>query len=99
MPHPLSHPIHVEVPSDLDPAKLPRIGTSELCAQIHTPHYGPISPRTIRERWGLTWHIVNGRAVTDVTVFMAEAQRRFDTARTVVGAPRTRVEHQPAEAA
>lgn len=85
MPRPLSHPITIEIPHDLDPAKMPRIGTAELCAQIHTAHFGPISPRTIRERWGLTWRIINGRAVTDVIVFVTEAQRRFDDAPAVIG--------------
>ena len=99
MARPLSNPIPIALPIDLDPAKLPAVGTAELCAQLHTPHFGPVSPRTIREQWGLTWRISNGRAVTDIAVFVAEARRRFDTARTVVGAPRTRVEQQPAEAA
>jgi hypothetical protein len=47
-----------------------------------------VSPRTIRERWDLEWRIVNGRAVTHMPTFLAEAQRRFEASRVVVGSRR-----------
>jgi hypothetical protein len=85
MPRPISNPVPIPIPADLDPGKMPRVATAEYCAQVHTPHYGPISPRTIRERWGLPWKVVNGRSVTDVRGFLVEAARRFDAAPVVIG--------------
>jgi hypothetical protein len=96
MPRPLSKPIPIPLPSDLDPSKLPHTGTAELCAEIHLRHYGPISRRTIRERWGLPWRIVNGRGVTEIPVFLAEARRRFDAAPVVVGGQGEAARYQPA---
>jgi hypothetical protein len=87
MPRPLSHPVRLEIPRDLDDlTALPQYGTADLCAEIHTQFFGPISPRTIRERWGLDWRVINGRAVTDIPIFVAEAQCRFDAAPIVTGA-------------
>jgi hypothetical protein len=96
VPRPLANPTPISLPPDLAPEKLPPVGTAELCAQLHTPHFGPISPRTIRETWGLTWRIVNDRSVTDVPAFVAEARRRFDAAPVVIGARRVRTEKQQA---
>jgi hypothetical protein len=101
MPRPLSRPMQIDFPPRLDADKLPQHGTAELCAQIHTHYLGPISPRVIRERWSsLGWRTVNGRSVTDIRAFIAEAQRRFDAAPVVLGgARRPPAEQQPAKAA
>jgi hypothetical protein len=74
--------------ADLVDDKLPIYGLAELCAQVATHRFGPVSPRAIRELWGLEWRIINGRAVTHIPTFLAEAQRRFDVSRVVIGSRR-----------
>lgn len=66
-------------PSEPDAAAFPRFGDRPLLAAIHERYFGPLSPRTL-ERWPLKWRIVNGHAVTSIPEFLAEAQRRFDSA-------------------
>ncbi len=80
----------------LDPDRLPRVGTANLLAQIATYYFGPTSGRTIRETWPLDWRLVNGRYVSDIPPFLAEAQRRFDAAPVIRGGRRTAAEQQAA---
>jgi hypothetical protein len=73
---------------DLKHDNLPIYGTAELCAQLEHQQHGPISPRTIREAWGLEWRVINGRAVTHIPTFLAVAQSRFDASRVVASTGR-----------
>jgi hypothetical protein len=80
MPRPMSYPPQLILGPELDPDQLPRNATPDQLADIHRKYFAPISPRSIRELWGLEWRLVNGRLVSGVTPFLAEAQRRYDTA-------------------
>jgi hypothetical protein len=88
MPRPTSSPEPLVLPPEPDPAKFPNYGDRRLLARIHHQYYGPLSPRTL-EAWPLEWRIVNGRAVTAVRAFLAEAQRRFDAAPVIRGGRRS----------
>ena len=85
MPRPQSNPPALHLAPALDLDQLPTYATRETLAQIGTRYYFPISPRTIRERWPLIWYEANGRLVARVADFVAEAQKRLDDARVVVG--------------
>jgi hypothetical protein len=77
----MTHPLPIPPLADLSNDRLPIFGDAFLCAQVASHRHGAVSPRTIRERWNLEWRIVNGRAVTHMPTFLAEAQRRFDESR------------------
>jgi hypothetical protein len=87
MPRPSSKMPPLSLPQELDATKLPRRASRQQMSEIHTFYFGPLSARTLAD-WPLQWHIVNGRAVGDVHDFLAEAQRRFDGARVVMGGRR-----------
>jgi hypothetical protein len=73
------------LPPEPDPDKMPiRYGDRQQLSQIHTKYWGKLSPRTL-EKWPLDWRIVGGRAVSPVSEFIAEAQRRFDAAPVIRG--------------
>jgi hypothetical protein len=86
MPRPLACPPKLVLPPALDLDSLPQQITAPTAAEIHTHYYGPMSPRTPRERWPeLEWRLVNGRYVTSTRGFIAASQRRFDAAPVVRG--------------
>ena len=87
MPRPSTKEEPLDLPENIEAAKLPCRASRQQLARIHSHFFGPISARTL-ENWPLVWHIVNGRAVGDVPAFLAEAQRRFDAAPVVVGSTR-----------
>jgi hypothetical protein len=87
MPHPMVRPEPLVLPPEPDPEKLPRYADRQTLARIHTFYFGPESPRTL-EAWPLMWRRVNGRAVSEVRAFLAEAQRRFDAAPVLMGGRR-----------
>ncbi len=73
------------LPAEPDPDKMPvRNADRRQLREIHERYYGPISERTF-ERWPLQWRIVNGRAVSGVREFLAEAERRFNEALVIRG--------------
>ncbi len=72
------------LPPNPDPDRLPLYGDRRQLAQIHTQYFGPISNRTL-EDWPLEWRRVNGRAVSEMRAFLAEAKRRFDAAPVIRG--------------
>ena len=84
----MSYPPLLILGPELDPDQLPRNGTPDQLADIHRKYFGPISPVSIRERWGLPWRLVNGRLVSEVRPFLAEAQRRYDAAPVVMSGRR-----------
>ena len=94
MPRPMSNPEQLNLPPEPDPAKLPRYGDRRFLARLHCHYYGHQSPRTL-EAWPLPWRIVNGRAVTEVRAFLAEAQRRFDAAPVIMGGRRNPTRKAP----
>jgi hypothetical protein len=80
MPRRLRNQGPLVLPPEPDAEALPRFITDRQCEQAHCRWYGPAGARTIREKWGLDWLIVNARAVASSRQFLAEAQRRFDAA-------------------
>jgi len=64
--------------------ELPRYSTRAQFAEIHARLYTPISPRTL-ETWPIAWRTVNGRAVAETQVLLAEAERRFNAAPVIMG--------------
>jgi hypothetical protein len=80
MPRPTAKPVPLHLPPEIDPDSLPRFSTALQLQEIAGRYYGPISSRTIRETWPLEWRMFNGRLVTATLDFVAEAQRRFDSA-------------------
>lgn len=68
------------LPTEPDASRMPRRVTSPQGAQIVAYYYGPISARTIRERWGLTWREFNGKATVATRDLLAKAQEKFDEA-------------------
>lgn len=91
MARPMTSPPALLLPPDPDPARMPiRYATAVQLAEIYGRYYGPIAPRTVRERWPLEWRLMNDRNVASVHDFLAEAQRRFDNALVVRGGCRQR---------
>jgi hypothetical protein len=80
MPRPAANAVPLHLPPEIDPDSLPRYSAVPQLEQIGCHYFGPISGRTIRETWPLEWRMFNGRLVTDTREFVAEAQRRFNTA-------------------
>jgi hypothetical protein len=87
MARPMTNPPVLQIPLEPDADRLPRYLSAPQIAALHVQWYGPISPRTLREVWPLTWLVMNGRLVTETRAFLAEAQRRFDAAPRVRGGP------------
>lgn len=85
MPRPSRKQRRLALPPEPDAAALPRYLTGEQCAEVHRQWFGPAEDRTIKETWGLRWHISNARRVTRSIPFLVEAQRRFDAGRVVIG--------------
>ena len=81
------------LPPEPDLTCWPRNVTAQQGAQLVTHYFFPISPRTLRERWGLPWCLVNHKATTSTRGVLSAAQRRFDEA------PISRVEADPESAA
>jgi len=79
----MTNPPPLAMPPVPDLNLLPRYLPKEALASLHDRYYGPLSPRTLRERWPLRWREVNGRLVSSVPEFFQEAQRRFDAAEVV----------------
>jgi hypothetical protein len=73
----LTHRLVDLLPPEPDGPMPIRFGTREQLAEIHRKYWGPLSSRSI-ERWDLVWRIVNGHAVSNVAMFIAKAQKRFD---------------------
>jgi hypothetical protein len=96
MPRSQKNAPQIILPPQPDPDRLPRVGTADLLAQIATYYFGPHSSRTIRETWPLKWRKVNGRYVSDIPPFLAEAKRRFDAAPVIHGGRRGLAEQQAA---
>ena len=88
MPCPPLHPTALDLPDEPDPDRIPiRYGDRHQLAEIRHRYFGPLSARSL-EVWPLPWRRVNGRAVTDVRTFLAEAERRFNAAHIVMGGRR-----------
>jgi hypothetical protein len=75
----------LELPPEPNADLLPRYLAKVQTARVHRKYYGPISPRTISETWGLEWIYLNGYAVTPTAAFLTEAKRRFDAAPVIRG--------------
>jgi hypothetical protein len=89
MPRSPLHPTLLDLPDEPDPNRIPiRYGDRHQLAEIHHRYFGPLSARSL-EVWPLPWRRVNGRAVTDVRAFLAEAERRFNDAPVVMGGRRS----------
>jgi len=82
-----NNPEPLILPAEPNPDLLPRYADRRTLARIHAQFFAPMSPRTL-EAWSLPWRTVNGRAVTEVRGFLAEAQRRFDAAPIIRGGAR-----------
>lgn len=88
MPRSPFHASHINLPDEPDPERMPiRYGDRHQLAEIHHRYFGPLSARTL-ETWPLPWRRVNGRAVAEVRVFLAEAERRFNAAPVILGGRR-----------
>jgi hypothetical protein len=75
MPRPQANPIQLHLPPEIDLDSLPRYIPAPQLKVVITHYFGPISDRTIRERWPLEWRIFNSRLVTDTRKAIAEAQK------------------------
>jgi hypothetical protein len=71
-----------KLPPEPDPNLLPQNASAPDLARIHWYYWGPIAPRTIRERWPLKWRNINRKAVASTSDFVREAKRRYDAAPT-----------------
>ncbi|MFL5255181.1 MAG: hypothetical protein ACJ8AI_20255 [Rhodopila sp.] len=69
-------------PAQLDLDALPTYSDRDFLARLHTHYYGPVSRHTLAS-WPMDWILLNGRACCETRAFVAEAQRRFDTARRI----------------
>lgn len=93
MPRSISRPIPLILPAEPDPDRMPiRYGDRNQLAEIHRRYWGPLAPRSL-ERWGLPWKISNGRAVSSVRAFIAEAEKRFDASPLIWGGRRSEAKH------
>jgi hypothetical protein len=88
MPRPRSNTAALPLPPKPSPDLWPRYITPEQCELIADRYFSPASRRTIREKWGLKWKVVGARAITETRDFLAEAERRLDAARVIIGARR-----------
>lgn len=70
----------LDLDDEPDPKKWPKNLTAAQCEQVECRYRAPTSGRSIRERWGLTWYRINGKAVVNTLDYWAESQRRFDSA-------------------
>jgi hypothetical protein len=75
----------LDLPPEPDPDRMPIMhGDKRQLAEIHNRYFGPLSPRSL-ERWPLSWRKYNGRNISSIPEFIAEAKRRFEAAPLIRG--------------
>lgn len=62
-----------------DLSALPANVDRRQAAEIITQFYFPVSPRSL-ERWPVTVRHVNGKAITPIAEYLAQAHDKFDAA-------------------